>query len=215
MNLRLKSPTQVHTKTFQKGWLSSVWAAPLVETLTFRLQSHSWLNLQWNLPGKLQWAEEVSANTDLGVKGHFCLAGQCSLECVCVCVWMCVYGGPDSLFTAWLQAWPQRVGKYDDNKSIVEERCSALTERGALKALGWKWRSPSRHPSIRPPSLRWTGAWTHKPNKWTRPSKTLTNHTLIMHKELHSYLYSVRCLTGTTEPAAIIPFMLMPIMLHR
>ena len=158
MNLRLKSPTQVHTKTFQKGWLSRVWAAPLVETLTFRLQSHSWLNLQWNLRGKLQWAEEVSANTDLGVKGHFCLAGQCSLECVCVCVcvdvcvwgsWQPLYGMIAGLAPEGREIWRQQV---DSRREVF----SANGERG-FKSAGVEMTlsiSTSIHPSSLP-QMNW------------------------------------------------------------
>ena len=76
-----------HTKIFQKGWLLSVWAAPLAVTLTFRLRSLSWLNLQWKeatLSGRgfsQHWPRwEGSLLLDWLVFSGMCV-------CVDVCVW--------------------------------------------------------------------------------------------------------------------------------
>lgn len=148
VNLRNSCTLRMNSHKFEKNTAGSseCWQRHLFSGF----RGIPWLNLQWNQHGKLHWAERVWNNTELGVKVHFCLADQCSLECVCVCV----SGGHDSLFTAWWLTWPPEVGKYEDSKSIVEGRYSALTVRGGSKALVWKRRSPSQHTPVR--TIKWS-----------------------------------------------------------
>lgn len=142
-----------HTKTFQKGWLLSELAAPSAVTLTFRLQSLSWLNLQWQeatLSGRgfsQHWPRcEGSLLLDWSVFSGMCV-------CVDVCVWgswQALYGMIAGLAPEGREIWRQQV---DSRREVF----SANGERG-FKSAGVEMTlsiSTSIHPSSLP-QMNWS-----------------------------------------------------------